>query len=68
MLASTIRPSVAFQVFMTSRFIAITDRGSWLRGRLVYHNDKPAGIAEAEIAPNLDPMASCWSRTAGTTS
>jgi len=53
---------------MTSRFIAITDRGSWLRGRLVYHNGKPAGIAEAEIAPNLDPMASCWSRTAGTTS
>jgi hypothetical protein len=37
------------------RFIAITDRGSWLRGRIVYRDGKPAGITEAEIAPILGP-------------
>ena len=36
-----------------SRFIAITDRGSWLRGRLVYRDGRPDGIADAEIAPML---------------
>jgi hypothetical protein len=36
-----------------SRFIAATDRGSWLRGRIVYRNGKPAGIADAEVAPIL---------------
>jgi hypothetical protein len=39
-----------------SHFIAITDRGSWLRGRIVYGgNGKPAGIADAEMAPILGP-------------
>lgn len=37
-----------------SRFLAVTDRGSWLRGRIVYDNGKPAGIADAELAPILD--------------
>ena len=36
------------------RFIAVTDRGYWLRGRIVYAGLKPAGIAEAEMAPMLD--------------
>jgi hypothetical protein len=37
-----------------AHFIAITDRGSWLRGRIVYGGDgKPAGIADAELAPIL---------------
>jgi hypothetical protein len=37
-----------------AHFIAVTDRGSWLRGRIVYGSDgKPAGIADAEIAPIL---------------
>jgi hypothetical protein len=37
-----------------AHFIAITDRGSWLRGRIVYGSDgKPAGIADAELAPIL---------------
>src|SRR6186997_3029136 len=36
-----------------NRFIAITDRGSWLRGRIVYRDGKPVGITDAEIAPIL---------------
>lgn len=36
-----------------ARFIAVTDRGSWLRGRIVYDHGKPAGIADAELAPIL---------------
>jgi len=36
-----------------SRFIAITDRGSWLRGRIVYRDGRPTGIADAEMAPIL---------------
>lgn len=38
-----------------SRFIAITDRGSWLRGRILYRDGKPSGIADAELAPILGP-------------
>lgn len=34
-------------------FIAVTDKGSWLRGRIVYRGAAPVGIAEAEIAPML---------------
>ncbi len=45
-----------------ARFLAITDNGSWLRGRIVYDNGKPAGIADAEMAPILGsdgkPLAS----------
>ncbi len=36
-----------------SGFIAVTDKGSWLRGRIVYRDGKPAGIADAEMAPIL---------------
>jgi hypothetical protein len=38
-----------------SRSIAITDRGSWLRGRIVYRDGRPSGIADAEMAPILGP-------------
>jgi hypothetical protein len=36
-------------------FIAASDRGQWLRGRIVYNGDKPIGIADAEMAPMLGP-------------
>lgn len=38
-----------------ARFIAVSDRGQWLRGRIVYRDGKPAGIADAEMAPMLGP-------------
>lgn len=38
-----------------AHFIAITDQGSWLRGRIVYRDGRPDGIAEAETAPILGP-------------
>ena len=36
-------------------FLAVTDQGSWLRGRIVYRDGKPVGIADAEMAPMLGP-------------
>jgi hypothetical protein len=36
-----------------ARFLALTDTGHWLRGRIVYKGDAPAGIADAEMAPIL---------------
>lgn len=38
-----------------SRFLAITDNGSWLRGRIVYSDGKPSGVADTEMAPILGP-------------
>ena len=38
-----------------SHFLGLTDNGSWLRGRIVYEHGKPAGIADAEMAPMLGP-------------
>jgi hypothetical protein len=38
-----------------ARFLALTDQGSWLRGRIVYRDGRPAGIADAEMAPMLGP-------------
>ncbi|MCC7348276.1 MAG: esterase-like activity of phytase family protein [Variibacter sp.] len=37
------------------RFLAVTDRGNWLRGRLRYANGAPVGIEDAELAPVLGP-------------
>ncbi len=34
-------------------FLALTDHGSWLRGRLVYRNGRPVDLIEAEMAPML---------------
>ena len=36
-----------------SRFLAVTDRGSWLRGRIVYRDGRPDSIADTEMAPIL---------------
>jgi hypothetical protein len=36
-----------------ARFLAVTDKGRWLRGRIVYDGTSPAGIADAEMAPVL---------------
>ena len=36
-----------------NRFIAVTDKGSWLRGGIIYRDGRPAGIADAEMAPIL---------------
>jgi hypothetical protein len=35
------------------RFLAINDRGAWLRGRIVYEHDRPAALADVEMAPML---------------
>ena len=37
------------------RLLGVTDKGSWLRGRIVYRAGRPAGIVDAEMAPILGP-------------
>jgi len=36
-------------------FLAVSDKGEWLRGRIVYRNKVPVAIADAEMAPLLGP-------------
>src|SRR5260370_15992118 len=36
-------------------FVSLTDKGFWLTGRIVYDRGRPAGIADAEMAPMLGP-------------
>ncbi len=36
-----------------AHFIALTDKGWWFRGRIVYDGTRPRGIADAEMAPIL---------------
>ncbi len=36
-----------------TRLLGVTDKGSWLRGRVVYRAGRPAGVADAEMAPLL---------------
>jgi hypothetical protein len=38
-----------------SRFLALTDSATWLRGRILYRDGRPVGIADAEMAPMLGP-------------
>jgi hypothetical protein len=38
-----------------AHFIALSDKGWWFRGRVVYDGTRPAGIADAEMAPILGP-------------
>jgi hypothetical protein len=38
-----------------ARFIAVSDKGRWLKGRIVYRDNRPVGIADAEMAPVLGP-------------
>jgi len=35
------------------RFLSLTDRGFWLRGRIVYRGDRPIAVRDAEMAPVL---------------
>jgi hypothetical protein len=37
------------------RFIALTDKGNWLRARIVTRDGRPIAIADAEMAPMLGP-------------
>ena len=36
-----------------AHFIALSDKGAWFRGRLLYEGTRPSGIADAEMAPML---------------
>jgi hypothetical protein len=36
-----------------AHFLSVTDNGSWLRGRIVYRDGRPVGVADAEMAPLL---------------
>jgi len=36
-------------------FISLTDKGNWLRGRIVYRGTVPIAIRDAEMAPMLGP-------------
>jgi hypothetical protein len=36
-----------------ANFVAITDKGKWLRGRILYRGIAPSGIADAELSPIL---------------
>ena len=38
-----------------ANFVAVTDKAHWVRGRIAYRGNAPAGIANAEIAPMLGP-------------
>jgi len=38
-----------------ANFIALSDRGWWLKGRIVYDGTRPSGIADAQMAPILGP-------------
>lgn len=34
-------------------FLALNDRGAWLRGRIIYRDGHPAGLADVQMAPML---------------
>lgn len=38
-----------------ARFLAVSDHGRWLRGRIVSREGRPAAIEDAEMAPILGP-------------
>ena len=38
-----------------ARFLAVTDKGRWLRARIRYDGTRPVGIRDAEMAPVLGP-------------
>ncbi len=38
-----------------ARFLALSDRGHWFRGRIVYRGGRPVGLDEVETAPVLGP-------------
>lgn len=38
-----------------ARFLALSDRGDWFRGRIVYRDGRPIGLDAVETAPVLGP-------------
>lgn len=44
------------------RFIALSDRTAWIRGRILYEGKRPASITEASIHPVLNPEGQPASR------
>lgn len=36
-----------------TRFVIVSDRGRWLRGRIGYDGERPVSVSEAEMAPML---------------
>ena len=36
-----------------ARFLAVSDKGRWWRGRVVYEGERPVGISDSEMAPIL---------------
>jgi len=38
-----------------ANFIALTDRGRWFKGRIIYDGERPIGIGEAVMAPIRGP-------------
>jgi hypothetical protein len=36
-----------------AHFLALTDKGWWLRGRIAYEGNRPSGVVDAEMAPIL---------------
>src|SRR5215831_4614653 len=50
-----------------AHFIALTDKGWWFRGRIVYEGTRPTGIADAEMAPILGADGRRWRRAVGMT-
>jgi hypothetical protein len=45
-----------------SHFIALSDRGLWLRGRIVYEGDRPAAIADTVMAKVLNADGKPYTR------
>jgi hypothetical protein len=41
------------RVFADGKFLAVSDKAHWLRGRIVYRGEAPSGIVDAEVAPML---------------
>jgi hypothetical protein len=37
------------------RFLSASDKGDWIRGRIVYRDGRPQGLDDVEIAPILGP-------------
>lgn len=57
-LTSSYKPFGGFSALRVqpdgARFIALSDRASWLSGRIVYNDNHPSEIANAVMAPLLD--------------
>lgn len=45
------------------RFLSLTDRGYWVRGRIAYRDGRPIAIRDAEIAPILGANGAPLART-----